>query len=108
MRLTSVHCPDCQRLFPECSCQDESSMSPAHDSVLLKMQPIGFQMADGIAKALFPKPTDLDTVNGFDYKHQAWVVRGRYQRCGHPALDHCKCFGRLHAGERPLPNADIH
>ena len=36
-------------------------------------------------------------LNGYDYDRQAWVVDGRYVRCGH--LDDCDCYGRLHEGE---------
>lgn len=38
-------------------------------------------------------------VNGFDYANQAWVVDGKYQRCGHPESMGCSCFGKLHEGE---------
>lgn len=34
----------------------------------------------------------------FDYEKQAWVVNGRYVRCGH--IDPCDCYGRQHVGER--------
>ena len=34
----------------------------------------------------------------FDYARQAWVIGGRYVRCGHTRA--CTCYGRLHAGER--------
>ena len=34
----------------------------------------------------------------YDYEHQAWVVDGRYVRCGHETA--CQCYGRLHEGER--------
>ena len=33
----------------------------------------------------------------YDYKNQAWVVDGRYQRCGH--LQFCSCYGLVHEGE---------
>jgi hypothetical protein len=36
----------------------------------------------------------------FDYAKQAWVVDGRYVRCGHPEAMNCQCYGRLHEGER--------
>ena len=42
-------------------------------------------------------------MNGYDYENQAWVVDGRYVRCGHPASMNCNCYGRLHAGEETLP-----
>lgn len=35
----------------------------------------------------------------FDYENQAWVIDGRYQRCGHPEAMDCGCYGRAHAGE---------
>lgn len=35
----------------------------------------------------------------YDYKNQAWVIAGLYQRCNHPAEMECQCYGRLHAGE---------
>ena len=38
-------------------------------------------------------------INGFDYDKQAWVVNGRYIRCGHPVGLDCKCYGTLHTGE---------
>ncbi len=48
-------------------------------------------------------------VNGFDYTHQAWVVNGLYESCGHDQTKvSCHCFGRIHAGERFAPDAEIH
>jgi hypothetical protein len=68
--------------------------------------------------------------NGFDYVHQAWVIKGIYMDCGHPqegaimpaqhdsfwqggreikieiqasVWDGCNCYGRAHAGEAPEP-----
>ena len=35
----------------------------------------------------------------YDYNNQAWIVDGRYERCGHPETMDCGCYGRLHAGE---------
>lgn len=35
----------------------------------------------------------------YDYDRQAWIVDGRYVRCGHPEAMDCRCYGRLHAGE---------
>ena len=35
----------------------------------------------------------------FDYANQAWVVNGKYQRCGHPDNMACSCYGRIHAGK---------
>jgi hypothetical protein len=46
--------------------------------------------------------------NGFDYENQAWVVDGRYVSCGHPETMNCGCFGRIHVGESPAANAEIH
>lgn len=46
--------------------------------------------------------------NGFDYTNQAWVVDGRYVSCGHHEAMICNCFGRIHAGESPAANAEIH
>lgn len=37
-------------------------------------------------------------VNGFDYDNQAWVVDGKYVRCGHPPNMNCGCYGRTHEG----------
>jgi len=37
--------------------------------------------------------------NGYDYDRQAWVVAGKYVRCGHPSGLYCKCYGKLHEGE---------
>lgn len=35
----------------------------------------------------------------FDYANQAWIVEGKYVRCGHPETMACGCYGRAHAGE---------
>lgn len=37
--------------------------------------------------------------NGFDYENQAWVIEGKYLRCGHPDQMDCSCFGKVHDGE---------
>lgn len=37
--------------------------------------------------------------NGYDYNNQAWVVDGKYARCGHPDSMNCGCYGRTHEGE---------
>ena len=39
-------------------------------------------------------------VNGYDYEKQAWVVDGKYVRCGHPDEMNCGCYGREHEGEK--------
>jgi len=39
-------------------------------------------------------------VSGYDYNNQAWVLDGRYVRCGHPESMDCRCYGREHAGEK--------
>jgi hypothetical protein len=49
-------------------------------------------------------PADSDAAR-FDYALQAWIVDGRYQRCGHPDTIACDCYGRLHAGELAPPAA---
>ena len=43
----------------------------------------------------------LDT--HYDYKNQAWVSDGVYQRCGHPDEMNCGCYGRTHEGEIKTP-----
>lgn len=35
----------------------------------------------------------------FDYANQAWIVDGKYARCGH--LESCNCYGRIHEGLTP-------
>ena len=35
----------------------------------------------------------------FDYVKQAWVIDGKYIRCGHPESMSCGCYGRIHEGE---------
>ena len=40
--------------------------------------------------------------NGYDYTRQAWVVLGRYVKCGHPETMRCGCFGRRHEGQLSL------
>lgn len=44
--------------------------------------------------------------NGYDYRHQAWVVDGRYVECGHGKP--CDCYGTKHHGEPIAKDADIH
>lgn len=44
---------------------------------------------------LAPKDSDHE----YDYKNQAWLVNGKYVRCGHAENVFCLCFGRLHEGE---------
>ena len=35
--------------------------------------------------------------DGYDYSKQAFILKGRYVRCGH--VIPCNCFGTLHHGE---------
>lgn len=37
--------------------------------------------------------------NGYDYKNQAWVLKGVYQACNHPNSMNCRCYGKVHGGE---------
>lgn len=39
--------------------------------------------------------------NGYDYVNKAWVVDGKYKRCGHKESMDCTCFGKVHEGESP-------
>ena len=39
----------------------------------------------------------------YDYDKQAYIVNGRYVRCGHPESMDCGCYGKEHAGEQ-APN----
>ncbi len=39
----------------------------------------------------------IDRNPRFDYENQAWVVDGRYVRCGHQT--ECECYGTKHEGE---------
>ena len=55
---------------------------------------------------------DVRTIRAFrelayDYTNQAWVVDGKYQRCGHPQDMDCACYGKIHQGESPAENAEI-
>jgi hypothetical protein len=38
-------------------------------------------------------------MGNYDYEKQAWVINGKYIRCGHPESMKCTCYGRLHEGE---------
>lgn len=38
-------------------------------------------------------------LTAYDYINQAWIVNGRYIRCGHAETMACGCYGREHAGE---------
>ena len=44
-------------------------------------------------------PTKTEPDIRFDYENQAWIIRGRYIRCGHHKNMNCKCYGKLHEGE---------
>lgn len=46
-------------------------------------------------------------MNGYDYDNQAWVVDGKYVRCGHPQSMNCGCYGREHAGEETLAGNEL-
>jgi hypothetical protein len=46
-----------------------------------------------------PMPITGWAEDRFDYDHQAWIVDGRYVRCGHPESMDCNCYGKLHEGE---------
>ena len=39
-------------------------------------------------------------INGYDYDNQAWVIDGKYVRCGHPENMDCGCYGKEHEGEQ--------
>ncbi len=41
-------------------------------------------------------------INGYDYKHQAWVLKGKYVNCGHPESIKCNCYGRKHQNEETI------
>ena len=43
----------------------------------------------------------------YDYTNQAWVVNGRYVRCGH-LLPNCGCYGTLHEGEPVSATSELH
>ena len=61
-------------------------------------------------KAIDEVNWESKSVNGFDYRHQAWVENGRYLDCGHeyPENGECGCYGRIHQGEPIAPDAEIH
>ena len=40
-------------------------------------------------------------INGYDYNNQAWVVDGKYVRCGHKDTE-CSCFGRIAEGQETV------
>ena len=42
---------------------------------------------------------DYTLISGYDYTNQAWVIDGKYIRCGHPDSMDCGCYGREHEGE---------
>jgi hypothetical protein len=41
----------------------------------------------------------MTTPTYFDYDSQCWIVDGHVQRCGHPEMMNCQCYGRIHEGE---------
>jgi len=40
----------------------------------------------------------------FDYEKQVWIKNGVYQNCGHKQEMDCRCFGRIHSGEKAVIN----
>lgn len=50
--------------------------------------------------------TAKDAVNGYDYRHHAWVLDGKYVECGHGKP--CNCYGTIHHGEPVAKDADVH
>jgi len=50
----------------------------------------------------------VQTIDGYDYEHQAWVEAGRYVSCHHRNRPLCHCYGTLHAGELVKPSAVRH
>ena len=36
----------------------------------------------------------------YDYDNQAWIVDGKYVKCGHSSTMDCKCYGKEHEGEK--------
>ena len=45
-------------------------------------------------------------IDGFDYDVQAWALQGRWTDCGHPKEMNCRCYGRIHKGERTKTHPD--
>jgi hypothetical protein len=55
------------------------------------------------------KPLGLAKGLAYDYKNQAWLLDGQYERCSHPEAMDCQCYGKVHEGETPCAdNAMIH
>ena len=53
-----------------------------------------------ISRILFPDEYRNGRLwNGYDYDRQAWVIEGKYVRCGHPDSMECHCYGKIHEGE---------
>jgi hypothetical protein len=44
----------------------------------------------------------------YDYDNQCWVMYGFVQNCGHPSHMDCKCYGRIHAGEKHTKHENCH
>ena len=38
-------------------------------------------------------------VNGYDYDNQAWVIDGKYVKCGHLENMDCNCYGKINEGK---------
>lgn len=64
----------------------------AHAEYHAHLNPECIRKGGGPASA--PKQQDV----WYDYEHQAWVVDGRYSKCGHPAATR-GCYACIHAGE---------
>lgn len=45
--------------------------------------------------------------NGYDYDNQAWIINGKYVRCGHPQEMNCNCYGRLYEGEEDITHCHL-
>ena len=43
---------------------------------------------------------NFNLINGYDYINQAWVIKGIYQKCGHPENMDCNCYGKINQGKK--------
>ena len=59
------------------------------------------RLSNDLERALIPrnKYKDGKLYNGYDYDNQAWVLKGKYVKCGHSENMNCQCYGKIHEDE---------
>ena len=81
-------------------CQLEALAAGRQALIDMKMRGILAQTDSEVAQGV------ADRLDGYDYKHQAWVRDGVYVACGHPKP--CSfCYGTTHEGQPLAADAEL-